>query len=395
MYLRNTNDSGTADMTFAYGPAGAGWIPIAGDWNGHGTGSIGLYNPTTSVFYLRNTNDTGNADLTFQYGPANAGWLPIAGDWDGNGTDTIGLYDPTRSVFYLRNTNNSGYADLTFAYGAANAGWLPIAGNWSGNGKDTIGLYNPKTSVFYLRNTNDTGYADRTFAYGPASAGWEPIAGDWNGDGTGSIGLYNPAISVFYLRNTNDSGHADLTFAYGAANAGWMPIVSDWNGPGQALMAAGGAVAAAANVPALTQADLRPIISEAIARWTSAGLDASAIAKLTQAQFVISDLPGSYLGDTEGNLVYIDTNAAGYGWFVDPTPAADEEFAPSPSNQQLRAVDPRAVDRIDLLTVVEHELGHVAGLGDLDASVNDLMSGLLGTGVRRSASPIDAAFVAD
>ena len=288
-----------------------------------------------------------------------------------------------------------GYADLTFAYGAANAGWLPIAGNWSGNGKDTIGLYNPKTSVFYLRNTNDTGYADRTFAYGPASAGWEPIAGDWNGDGTGSIGLYNPAISVFYLRNTNDSGQADLTFAYGAANAGWMPIVSDWNGPGQALMAAGGAVAAAANVPALTQADLRPIISEAIARWTSAGLDASAIAKLTQAQFVISDLPGSYLGDTEGNLVYIDTNAAGYGWFVDPTPAADEEFAPSPSNQQLRAVDPRAVDRIDLLTVVEHELGHVAGLGDLDASVNDLMSGLLGAGVRRSASPIDAAFVAD
>ena len=118
-------------------------------------------------------------------------------------------------------------------------------------------------------------------------------------------------------------------------------------------------------MPALSQADLQPIIREAIARWAGAGLDAAAVAKLTQAQFVISDLPGSYLGKTEGNQIYIDTNAAGYGWFVDPTPALDEEFTPSPNNQQLRAVDPRAVDRIDLLTVVEHELGHVLGLKTL------------------------------
>ena len=52
--------------------------------------------------------------------------------------------------------------------------------------------------------------------------------------------------------------------------------------------------------------------------------------------------------------------------------------------QQLQAVDPRAVDRIDLLTVVEHELGHIAGLDDLDALADDLMSGVLGVGVRRS-----------
>ena len=391
-YLRNTNDTGYADRTFAYGAASAGWKPIAGDWNGDGTDSIGLYNPATSVFYLRNTNDTGFADLTFAYGPATAGWLPIAGDWDGDGKDTIGLYNPATSVFYLRNTNDTGYADLTFAYGPAMGGWLPIAGDWSGNGKDTIGLYNPVTSVFYLRNTNDTGYADRTFAYGAASAGWKPIAGDWNGDGVGSIGLYNPATSVFYLRNTNDTGYADLTFAYGTTNAGWMPIAGDWNGPANACLATGGAVTASANVSALSQADLRPIISEAIARWTSAGLDASAIAKLTQAQFVISDLPGSYLGETEGNQIYIDSNAAGHGWFVDPTPASDAEFTASSSAKQLQAVDPRAINGMDLLTVVEHELGHELGLSDLASSVNDLMSRTLSAGVRRSPTEADAVF---
>jgi hypothetical protein len=107
-------------------------------------------------------------------------------------------------------------------------------------------------------------------------------------------------------------------------------------------------------------------------------------------QFVISDLPGSDLGETEGNRVYLDVNAAGNGWFVDPTPALNEEFAASGSQQQLTAVDSRAVDRIDLLTVVEHELGHVAGLSDTHAQTNDIMDGVLGTGIRREPAHADA-----
>jgi len=53
-------------------------------------------------------------------------------------------------------------------------------------------------------------------------------------------------------------------------------------------------------------------------------------------------------------------------------------------------VDPRALDHIDLLTVVEHELGHIAGLSDSDALPNDIMDGVLGVGVRRIASHADA-----
>ena len=113
---------------------------------------------------------------------------------------------------------------------------------------------------------------------------------------------------------------------------------------------------------------------------------------LSNVTYVVTDLPGSYLGLAETNTIFIDRDAAGYGWFVDPTPAFDEEFTPSSSNQQLRAIDPQAIDRIDLLTVVEHELGHIAGLNDLDTSVDDLMSGVLGTGIRRNASSIDAFF---
>ena len=48
------------------------------------------------------------------------------------------------------------------------------------------------------------------------------------------------------------------------------------------------------------------------------------------------------------------------------------------------------MDRIDLLGVVEHELGHIIGQKDLDVLTDDLMSGVLGVGVRRGPSYQDA-----
>ena len=94
--------------------------------------TIGLYNPAVARFYLRNSNSAGASNITFSYGPANQGWLPLVGDWDGNGTQTIGLYNPATARFYLRNSNSKGAADLTFFYGPANAGWKPLIGDWNG-----------------------------------------------------------------------------------------------------------------------------------------------------------------------------------------------------------------------------------------------------------------------
>ena len=139
----------------------------------------------------------------------------------------------------------------------------------------------------------------------------------------------------------------------------------------------------------LTNQQLAPIVAAAEQRW--AAVDGTQVlAALAGVKVQVADLSGGLLGEAVGKTILIDSNAAGYGWFVDPTPALDEEFTTSPSNQQLRAIDPRAVDRIDLLTVVEHELGHVIGLPDLGATSDDLMDGVLGIGVRRNASHVDA-----
>jgi hypothetical protein len=393
-YLKNTASTGYADQTFNYGPGNSGWITLTGDWDGDGSDTIGMYNPTTSTFYLRNSNSGGFANVSFAYGPAGGGWTPLVGDWNGDGTDTIGLYNPTTSTFYLRNSNNTGFANTTFAYGPAGGGWTPIVGDWNGTSTDTIGFYNPTTSTFYLRNTNTSGFANTTFAYGPAGGGWTPIIGDWNADGSTTIGLYNPVASNFFLRNSNSTGIADVSFGYGPAGSGWTPLVGAWNGT-PTLLAAQGAVTPQDDVTALTDADLQPIVGEAIARWAAAGLDANTLAKLAEVQFIISDLSAARLGQLEAGRVYLDGTAAGHGWFVDSTPQVDEEFSvPAGSKSDLRAIDPRAVDRIDLLTVVEHELGHAAGLDDLDAIADSIMNRTLDAGVRRTATraSIDGLF---
>jgi glucose/arabinose dehydrogenase len=229
-FLKNTNSAGPGDRAFDYGPAGLGWTPVAGDWNGNGVDTVALYNPANASFYLKSTHTGGAADLRFGFGTAGAGSMPLAGDWNGDGTDTVGLYDPSTGQFSLRNTNSTGPPDSVFTYGVAGAGWLPIVGDWDGDGVDTVGMYNPATGRFFLRNSNTAGVADVTFVFGPAGAGWMPLAGDWDGNGMDTIGLFNPNTNTFFLKNSNSGGPADLAFGYGPAGSGWVPIVGDWDG---------------------------------------------------------------------------------------------------------------------------------------------------------------------
>src|SRR5205823_3615053 len=102
------------------------------------------------------------------------------------------------------------------------------------------------------------------------------------------------------------------------------------------------------------------------------------------------------LGLTSGNTVYVDQNAAGQGWFMDPTPQDDNEFSLSSTDGLIAAVGGPEAGKIDLLTVLEHEFGHLLGLDDLDPLKypNDIMAGALAPGIRRHPSPadVDAVF---
>src|SRR5262249_55223882 len=88
--------------------------------------------------------------------------------------------------------------------------------------------------------------------------------------------------------------------------------------------------------------------------------------------------------------VTMDAAAAGYGWFCGST-AGDTAFGSVVAPKELQAAPGSpALGRMDLLTVVEHELGHVLGLDDLDpqAVPHDLLTTTLAPGVRRLPTPV-------
>jgi hypothetical protein len=126
----------------------------------------------------------------------------------------------------------------------------------------------------------------------------------------------------------------------------------------------------------LTDSSLVPAFDEAAKLWLAAGIDPARLAAaLSGARIVITDLPGLHLGltDPETHTIWIDQDAAGYGWFIDPTPGDNSEFTgtgPSP-----------AQGKMDLLTVVTHEMGHLLGFDDVE-DPDSVMAETLQPGVR-------------
>src|SRR5262249_12116292 len=106
-----------------------------------------------------------------------------------------------------------------------------------------------------------------------------------------------------------------------------------------------------AGAATLTAAQVNALLPAAFARWQAAGVDTSRLAGIDVR---IADLGGTTLGLASGRTIWLDDNAAGWGWFVDPTPGDDSDVT-TPGNQGEQ-------NRMDLLSVLEHELGHLLSL---------------------------------
>jgi hypothetical protein len=131
---------------------------------------------------------------------------PVAGDWDGDGQDTVGLYHRGEGKFYLRNSNTTGIADAIALYG--NAGDIPVVGRWSSAmNYDGIGVFRPGIGLGFYTYQKVNGDLSGTPIYDNfyvvfGNPGDIPVAGDWDGDGYDSIGVYTPSNGVFSLSNS-------------------------------------------------------------------------------------------------------------------------------------------------------------------------------------------------
>ncbi|MFD0981819.1 DUF7507 domain-containing protein, partial [Tropicimonas aquimaris] len=106
----------------------------------------------------------------------------------------------------------------------------------------------------------------------------------------------------------------------------------------------------------LDVASLERVMDAAIDYWDGQGLTKRELARLEKAHVRIDDLGDNVLGKTNGTVVTIDDDAAGYGWSV--------------------SLDGVEEGKVDLLSVLAHEYGHVLGYDHND------MGDSLGVGKR-------------
>ncbi|GAA3394926.1 hypothetical protein [Cryptosporangium minutisporangium] len=237
-HIRTTPTSGRANLTFSFGRAGSDWdVPIVGDWDGDGDETVGIARAVASppegrfTWFLRNTNSSGPAHVTFDFGvPGATDFLrgvPIAGNLDpADDAYEVGyvLMVGDHLVWTIRQDMTPSSPEVSFVYGLSRTD-VVVVGDWDGDGVDTAGVV--RGNQWLLTNARaQGGTAQLSFSYGTVNRSIPEykIVGDWNGDGVDTPGVLrnNPptdlvgGFETWLVKNENTTGSADAAFTYGS-----------------------------------------------------------------------------------------------------------------------------------------------------------------------------------
>jgi hypothetical protein len=126
-------------------------------------------------------------DHVFQFGGSTD--VPIAGDWNGDGISSIGIFRDGKWHFDMDGDGRWSEGDKTATFGQR--GDIPVVGDFDGDGIDEIGIYRSGKWIIDSNGNRQIDPGDRTFELGAAAD--QPVVGDFNGDGVDEPQLHHPA----------------------------------------------------------------------------------------------------------------------------------------------------------------------------------------------------------
>jgi protocatechuate 3,4-dioxygenase beta subunit len=132
---RGRERSDLIDHVFQFGVMGD--VPIAGDLNGDGIRSIGVFHEGRWHFDVDGDGRRSDGDVSAQFGQA--GDIPIVGDFNGDGIDEIGVFRAGRWIIDTNGNRRIDAGDETIDLGQA--GDRPVVGDFDGDGRDEPGLF--------------------------------------------------------------------------------------------------------------------------------------------------------------------------------------------------------------------------------------------------------------
>jgi Ca2+-binding RTX toxin-like protein len=349
-------------------------------------------------------------------------------------TATSSVLSGLSAELATKNSNRSSYVELLWYGENLSSNSMPIGSvnlfnagttailSFTGNDLSINFGANGITSLLTETGVTGTGKATTNFGDGWYALGVDPTGNPGNGQvfwlpfyrlfgsatGNSSVsGPYTMASTDAYVvynaegqsgtlldADVDGSGAVnskDLTYTVAAKgdSVGSTPPASF---PQFQLFAGANTAVPVGTVP-VTQAEVKSLLPAAIDAWQAAGLDNADVRKLENVTIQVGNLGTSILGLEASGAIMINQTAAGFNWYVAAGTASNQAFGlAGPSVGYVAGLGSPAADDVDLLTVLEHELGHVIGLAD-NNQAGDLMDITLGFGVRRTPTAADLAAI--